>query len=155
VTTFSNPRLTERLKAHSVSPDLLGAEVETGLAVSLGPASQIEIVDDQLGCWLPFVGAEPDEHWLRLFREASSDWPSHLVEPQLDEDRGVWFGPFPVNGLDEHAHALKRRVEDVNLVYQSRVVPELRRQYEEAVRLEAERRQVRAHVEGQLRELFG
>jgi len=155
VTTFSNPRLTERLKAHSAAPEFLTVEVEPGRDVSLGPASQVEIVDEQVGCWIPFVGAEPDEHWLQLFRDAAASWPTHLVEPQLDEDRGIWLGPLPVHALEEHALTLKQRVDAANRDYHHHVLPELRRQHEEAVRAEAERRQLRATVESQLRELFG
>src|SRR5437870_4839376 len=66
--------------------------LEEGSTITLGSASEIELVDGEVSFFVPFSSPRPNERWLRLFREARSEWPLQLREPQLEDDRGVWLG---------------------------------------------------------------
>ncbi len=123
--------------------------------VSLGPATQIEIEDEQVRFLAPFVDRWPSEYWLRAFRQAQLAWPAHLVEPRIDEGRGLQFGPLPVGELEEHVRAAKERVEAANRIYVDEIEPELRRQQEEALRREQEEGRLQAEVEAKLKHLLG
>ena len=123
--------------------------------VKLGPATQIEIDSGQVSFLVPFAGTWPNEYWLRAFRQAHSAWPAHLVEPRRDEGRGVQVGPLPAHQLEEHVQTLKDRVTAANRSYADEIEPELRRQREEALRLEEEERRLHADVESKLKLLLG
>jgi hypothetical protein len=130
-------------------------ERDTRPPVSLGPASQIELEGDQVRFLVPFAGQWPGEHWLVAFRQAHLVWPSHLVEPRLDEGRGLQLGPLPVALLEEHVSAAKEQVAAANRIYVDEIEPELRRQRDEARRREQEEHQLQANVEAKLRHLLG
>ena len=123
--------------------------------VSVGPATQIELDGDQVRFLVPFAGLRPNEHWLQAFRRLQQDWPMELVEPRLDEGRGIYLGPLPVDALDRHVAALKAAVERANRIYVDEIEPELRRQREAALRREEEERRLRADVESRLKALLG
>jgi hypothetical protein len=123
--------------------------------VTLGPASQIEIEDGQVRFLVPFAAQWPSEYWLRAFRQAQLVWPSHLVEPRLDEGRGLQLGPLPVADLEEHVRAAKEQVAAANRIYADEIEPELRRQREEARRREQEEYRLQADVEAKLKHLLG
>jgi hypothetical protein len=123
--------------------------------VKLGAATQIELESGHVSFLVPFAAQWPNEYWLRAFRQAHAAWPSHLVEPRLDEGRGVQLGPLPAHQLEEHVQALKDRVTAANRIYADEIEPELRRQREEALRREEEERRLHADIESKLRLLLG
>ena len=122
--------------------------------MSLGPASQIELEGDEVRFLAPFAGQWPSEYWLRAFRQAQLVWPSHLVEPRLDEGRGLQLGPLPVAALEEHVRAAKEQVAAANRIYFDEIEPELRRQRDEAHRREQEEHRLQADVESKLKHLL-
>jgi len=126
-----------------------------GADVSLGPATQIEIEAGHVQFLVPFAGSWPNEYWMRAFRQAHLTWPTHLVEPLVDEGRGLHFGPLPAAMLEEHVRALKDRVESANRIYADEIEPELRRQRDEALRREQEEIRLQAEVESKLKHLLG
>jgi hypothetical protein len=126
-----------------------------GADVSLAAATQVEIESGHVRFLVPFNGGWPGEYWLRAFRQASRMWPSHLVEPMLDEGRGVQMGPLPTGALEEHVRAVKELVAAANRVYDEEIEPELRRQREEALRREREELRLQAEVESTLKNLLG
>ncbi len=128
---------------------------DAGPHVSLGPATQIEIEDGQVRFLAPFVGQWPSEYWLRAFRQAQLVWPSYLVEPRIDEGRGLQLGPLPTAELEQHVRAAKEQVEAANRIYFDEIEPELRRQREEALRREQEEVRIQAEVEAKLKYLLG
>ena len=130
-------------------------ERESRPEVSLGPASQIELEAGEVRFLVPFAAQWPSEYWLRAFRQAQLVWPSHLVEPRLDEGRGLQLGPLPVALLEEHVRAAKEQVAAANRIYLDQIEPELRRQREEAQRREQETHRLQADVEAQLKHLLG
>jgi hypothetical protein len=123
--------------------------------VSLGTASQVEIANGSVRFLVPFVGSLPDEQWLEVFEHAGSSWPAQLREPRLEEVYGIVFGPLPVDQLEEHVEALKDRVSMTNRRYRDEVVPELRRQFEDAKRREEEARRLEEDVQDRLARLLG
>ena len=123
--------------------------------VSLGPAAQIEIESGEVRFLVPFAGQWPNEHWLRGFRQAQLVWPSHLVEPRLDEGRGLYLGPLPAAQLEEHVRAAQEQVAASNRIYFDEIEPELRRQREEALRREQEEERLQAEVQARLKRLLG
>ena len=123
--------------------------------VALGAAMQIDIESGHVSFLVPFVGQWPNEYWLQAFRQAQGAWPQHLVEPRLDEGRGLQVGPLPAHELEEHVRAVKERVETANRIYTEQIEPELRRQREEAVRREQEQERLQAEVESKLKFLLG
>jgi hypothetical protein len=126
-----------------------------GPDVVLGPAARIEIESGQVSFLVPFAGQWPTEYWLQAFRQAQLVWPSHLVEPRLDEGRGLQLGPLPAHELEQHVRALKEQVAAANRIYSEQIEPELRRQREEAIRREEEERRLQADVESKLKLLLG
>jgi hypothetical protein len=128
---------------------------EPGPEVSLGPASQVELEGGEVRFLAPFAGQWPSEHWLRAFRQAQLVWPSYLVEPRLDEGRGLQLGPLPVAALEEHVRAAKEQVAAANRIYRDEIEPELRRQRDEARRREQEEYRLQADVEAKLKHLLG
>ena len=128
---------------------------EAGPEMSLGPASQIELEGGDVRFMVPFAGQWPTEYWLRAFRQAQLVWPSHLVEPRLDEGRGLQLGPLPVAALEEHVRAAKEQVAAANRIYFDEIEPELRRQRNEAQRREQEEHRLQADVEAKLKHLLG
>src|SRR5262249_27554150 len=64
-------------------------ERPAGGDIELGKATQLEIDGADVQFLVPFRGSWPNEYWLRAFRQANDSWPSHLVEPRLDEGRGL------------------------------------------------------------------
>jgi hypothetical protein len=131
------------------------AERRPGTVVALGAATQIEIEAGEVAFLVPFRGQWPNEYWLRAFRQAHASWPSHLVEPRVDEGRGLQLGPFPAAALEEHVRAVKDRVTLANRIYADEIEPELRRQREEALRREQEAERLQAEVESRLKLLLG
>jgi len=123
--------------------------------VSLGAATQLEIDSGLVRFLVPFNGAWPNEYWLRAFRQAHLAWPSHLVEPLIDEGRGLQLGPLPAAELEEHVRALKDQVASANRIYSDEIEPELYRQREEALRREQEETRLQAEVESKLKSLLG
>jgi hypothetical protein len=123
--------------------------------VALAAATEIEIESGHVRFLVPFAGRWPSEHWLLAFRRAQLAWPPHLVEPRLDEARGLQLGPLPATDLDAHVRALKELVASANRVYRDEVEPELRRQREEALRREEEACRLQAEVEAKLKNLLG
>ena len=75
--------------------------------VTLGAATQIEIDSGQVRFLVPFAGRWPSEHWLRAFRQSQLSWPPQLVEPLLDEGRGLQLGPLPAAELEDHVRTLR------------------------------------------------
>ncbi len=136
-------------------PERPATEYEAIGLVSLGSASQVEIAGDSVRFLVPFVGALPDEHWLDAFEQAGASWPAHLREPKLEDIYGILFGPLPVAELEDHVEALKERVAVTNRRYREEVVPELRRQFEEARRREEEAVRLAADVQSRLARLLG
>jgi hypothetical protein len=126
-----------------------------GSDVSLAAATQIEIDSGFVRFLVPFSGPWPSEYWMRAFRQAHLSWPSHLVEPLMDEGRGLQLGPLPVAELEQHVHALKDQVAAANRIYSDEIEPELRRQREEALRREQEEIRIQAEVESTLKSLLG
>src|SRR5207245_7483908 len=104
---------------------------------------------------VPFADRWPSEHWLRAFRQAQLSWPAQLVEPLLDEGRGLQLGPFPATELDDHVQALKEHVAAANRIYVEEIEPDLRRQREDAIRREQEEHRLQAEVEAKLKHLLG
>jgi hypothetical protein len=149
--------LSERLRGgHEFVPAFSeDGEGKGRIDVSLGPATQIEFEDGQVRFLVPFTREWPNEYWLRAFRQAQLVWPSHLVQPRIDEGRGLQFGPFSVAELEEHVRAAKDQVAAGNRIYAEEVEPELRRQREEAFRRDEEERRLQAEVETKLRLLLG
>ena len=150
--------LSQRLRHGHES--FAGAQVEDEPAeqrreVALGPATQIEIEGGEVRFRVPFAQEWPNEYWLRAFRQMQSVWPGQLVEPRLDEGRGLVLGPLPVEALEEHVRAAKDRVAAANRIYFDEIEPELRRQHDEAQRREDEERRVQAEVEAKLKHLLG
>jgi hypothetical protein len=123
--------------------------------VTLAAAKQIEIESGYVRFLVPFAGRWPSEHWLRAYRHVLLSWPPLLVEPLLDEGRGVQLGPLPAVELDAHVRALKELVAAANLIYTEQIEPELRRQREEALRREEEEHRLQAEVEAKLKSLLG
>jgi hypothetical protein len=150
--------LSERIR-HGHEPfgdDVLPPELrETRPEVSLGPATQIEIEAGEVRFLVPFAGQWPSEYWLRAFRQAQLVWPSHLVEPRIDEGRGLQLGPLPTAELEQHVRAAQEQVAAANRIYFDEIEPELRRQREEARRREDEEHRLQAEVEAKLRHLLG
>ena len=150
--------LSERLRGHeSFTGGPAGDEQREagGPEMSLGPASQIEIEGGDVRFLVPFADQWPTEYWLRAFRQAQLVWPSHLVEPRLDEGRGLQLGPLPVAALEEHVRAAKAQVAAANRIYFDEIEPELRRQRAEAQRREQEEHRLQADVEAKLKHLLG
>ena len=93
--------------------------------------------------------------WPRAFRQAGASWPEHLVEPLLDEGRGLQLGPLPAHALEDNVRAVKDRVALANRIYSDETKPELRRQREEALRREQEAERLQAEIESKLKLLLG
>lgn len=151
--------LSERIRGHdgwgpSPEPEEPVDRVP-GADVSLGAATQIEIESGHVRFLVPFAGSWPNEYWLHAFRQAHGAWPAHLVEPLIDEGRGLQLGPLPAHALEEHVRALKDRVEDANRLYADEIEPELRRQRDEAIRREQEELRLQAEIESKLKNLLG
>ena len=123
--------------------------------VALAGATHIEIEDGQVRFLVPFQGGWPSEHWLRAFRQTQLAWPPQLVEPLLDEGRGLQLGPLPAGELDAHVRALKEHVAAANRIYVEQIEPDLRRQREDAIRREQEEHRLHAEVEAKLKSLLG
>ena len=151
--------LSQRIRGHewlSLAPDPEAEPQEApGTDVSLEAATQIEIDSGHVRFLVPFSGPWPNEYWLRAFRQAHLSWPSHLVEPLMDEGRGLQLGPLPVAELEQHVRALKDQVASANRIYADEIEPELRRQREEALRREQEEIRLQAEVESTLKSLLG
>jgi hypothetical protein len=151
--------LASRLRStHEGHPPVIEREQRqrpAGTDVTLGPATQIDIDSGQVSFLVPFNGQWPNEYWLRAFRQAQSAWPPHLVEPRLDEGRGLVMGPLPAQDLEEHVHAAQDRVAAANRIFTEEIEPELRRQREEALRREQEEHRLQADVEAKLKALLG
>ena len=130
-------------------------ERTTDADVALGAAAQIEVDGGEVSFLVPFRGQWPNEYWLRGFRQASAWWPEHLIEPLLDEGRGLHVGPLPAHALEDHVRAVKDRVALANRIYSDEIEPELRRQREEALRREQEAERLQAEVESKLKLLLG
>ena len=157
-TLLGGGQLSERLRhGHEffAGDPAEGKHRETIPSVSLGAASQIELEGGQVRFLVPFAGRWPNEHWLTAFRQAHQVWPSHLVEPCLDEGRGLQLGPLPVALLEEHVWAAQEQVTAANRIYDEEIEPELRRQREEAKRREEEEHRLQADVEAKLKHLLG
>ena len=131
------------------------AEHATATVVALGAATQVEIEGGEVSFFVPFRGQWPNEYWLRAFRQARASWPEHLVEPLLDEGRGLHLGPLPAHALEDHVRAVKDRVALANRIYSDEIEPELRRQREEALRREQEAERLQAEIESKLKLLLG
>ena len=137
------------------------AEVDTSWGaerapiVTLGAATQIELDGREVRFLVPFTGQRPNEHWLQAFRGLLRSWPLDLVEPRLDEGRGLHLGPLPADRVEEHVEALKSAVAEASRIYTDEIEPELRRQREEALRREEEERRLRVDVESRLKALLG
>ena len=123
--------------------------------VTLGAATQIETDSGQVRFLVPFAGRWPSEHWLRAFRQSQLSWPPQLVEPLLDEGRGLQLGPLPAAGLEDHVRSLKDRISAANRIYSEEIEPDLRRQREDAIRREQEAHRLQAEVEAKLKYLLG
>lgn len=123
--------------------------------VELAAAKQIEIESGHVRFLVPFAGRWPSEHWLRAYRHVLLSWPAQLVEPLLDEGRGIQLGPLSAAELDAHVRALKELVAAANRIYAEQIEPELRRQREEALRREEEEHRLQAEVEAKLKYLLG
>jgi len=151
--------LSERIRSHDgwAPVQELEQPVERvpGADVALGAATQIKIEAGNVRFLVPFAGPWPNEYWMRAFREAHRAWPAHLVEPLIDEGRGVQLGPLPAAALEEHVRALKDRVADANRIYADEIEPELRRQRDEALRREQEELRLQAEIESKLKSLLG
>ncbi len=151
--------LSERIRSHDAWAH--GPELEEPVErppasdVSLGAATQVEIESGQVRFLVPFDGSWPNENWLRAFRQAHLRWPSHLMEPLVDEGRGVRLGPLPAAALEEHVRALKAQVAEANRIYDEEIEPELRRQRDEALRREQEELRLQAEIESKLKNLLG
>jgi len=131
------------------------SERRPGPDVALGAATQIEIEAGEVAFLVPFQGQWPNEYWLLAFRKAHESWPPHLVEPRVDEGRGLQLGPLPAPALEEHVRAVKDRVALANWIFTEQIEPELRRQREEALRREQEAERLRAEIESKLKLLLG
>jgi hypothetical protein len=148
--------LSDRLRsAEGYVPPPQQAERPRGHDVSLGAATQVEIDAGEVSFRVPFQGQWPNEYWLRAFRQAQRAWPGHLIEPLVDEGRGLQLGPLPAAALEEHVRAVKDRVALANRIYSDEIEPELRRQREEALRREQEAERLQAEVESKLKLLLG
>jgi hypothetical protein len=151
--------LSERIRgldASAHAPDVEEpVERLPGADVSLGAATQVEIESGHVRFLVPFNGSWPNEYWMRAFRQAHLRWPSHLMEPLVDEGRGVQLGPLPASALEEHVRALKDQVADANRIYDEEIEPELRRQRDEALRREQEELRLQAEIESKLKNLLG
>ena len=152
--------LSERLRAgqDGYSPSLEREQEQqrsSGPDVRLGAATQIEIDAGEVAFLVPLQGQWPNEYWLLAFRQAHESWPPHLVEPRVDEGRGLQLGPLPAAALEEHVRAVKDRVALANRIYADEIEPELRRQREEALRREQEAERLQAEVESKLKLLLG
>jgi len=123
--------------------------------VALAGAKELETESGYVRFLVPFAGRWPSEHWLRAYRHVLLSWPSQLVEPQLEEGRGVQLGPLPATELDAHVRALKDLIAAANRIYADQIEPELRRQREEALRREQEEERLLADVEARLKNLLG
>jgi hypothetical protein len=156
---FGGGQLSERIRSHdegSFQPRRISVVSQPGVEeVTLGAATQIEIESGHVRFLVPFDGRWPSENWLLAFRRAQLAWPPQLVEPRLDEGRGLQLGPLPATELDDHVRALKELVASSNRLYRDEVEPELRRQREEALRREEEQRRLQAEVEAKLKSLLG
>ncbi len=153
--------LSERMRhAHDGTlPDLRVVDEQASPArpdeVALGPATQIEVIGQEVSFLVPFVGKWPNEHWLQAFRDTRMIWPEHLSEPLLDEGRGLHLGPIQASTLEEHVNAVKARVAEANRLWADEIEPELRRQREEALRREHEELRIQAEVQAKLKSLLG
>src|SRR5439155_18465699 len=107
--TLHGGLLSERLRQGpdgiSVTPS--ERHQERGPEVRLGSAAQIELEDGQVRFLVPFAGQWPGEHWLQAFRQAQHAWPGNLLEPRVDEGRGLYLGPLPAGAVEEHVQAMK------------------------------------------------
>ena len=92
---------------------------------------------------------------MRAFRQSQLSWPPQLVEPLLDEGRGLQLGPLPAAELEDHVRTLKERVSAANRIYSEEIEPDLRRQREDAIRREQEAHRLQAEVEAKLKYLLG
>ena len=151
--------LSERIRSHDGWAHVPAPEQQVarpvGADVSLAAATQLEIEAGHVRFLVPFNGAWPSEYWLRAYRQAHGAWPGHLVEPLIDEGRGIQLGPLPADQLEEHVRALKNQVEAANRIYADEIEPELRRQRDEALRREQEELRLQAEVESKLKHLLG
>jgi hypothetical protein len=151
--------LSERIRSHdgwaSAPEPEEPVERGPGSDVSLGAATQIEIESGHVRFLVPFAGSWPNEYWWHAFRQTHLTWPPHLVEPLIDEGRGLQLGPLPAAALEDHVRALKDRVEAANRIYADEIEPELRRQREEALRREQEELRLQAEIESKLKNLLG
>ena len=155
---FGSALLSDRIRAgHDGQPAVERVEeFESRPAdVVLGPAIHVEIEAGEVSFLVPFADRWPSEYWLRAFRQAHARWPTHLVEPRIDEGRGLQLGPLPAAALEEHVSALKDHVAAANRIFAEEIEPELRRQREEALRREQEAERLQAEVESKLRLLLG
>jgi hypothetical protein len=147
--------LADRLRSEQPPPEPVEPEPDLEHMVELGPALQVEISGRNVTFLVPFLSTVFDPEWMRAYHDQVTRWPAQLAEPQFEEGRGVWLGPLPVSALEEHVNALKELVETSNRIYANEIVPELRRQQEEALRAELELEQLQAEVEARLRRLLG
>jgi hypothetical protein len=151
-------QLANRLRAihdgHAPEPEP-NEQRSANMVVTLGAATQVEIESGHVSFLVPFTGQWPNGYWLQAFRQTQAAWPSHLVEPRLDEGRGVHMGPLPAHELEEHVRAVQDRVAAANRIYADEIEPELRRQREEALRREQELERLQAEVESKLKQLLG
>jgi hypothetical protein len=151
--------LSERIRshdgwAHAPEPEVQ-VERAAGADVTLAAATQVEIESGHVRFLVPFSGSWPNEYWMRAFRQAHLTWPPHLVEPLIDEGRGLQLGPLPAAQLEDHVRALKERVDAANRIYTDEIEPELRRQRDEALRREHEELRLQAEIESKLKNLLG
>ena len=151
--------LSDRIRGHESFAHAPEAEEPVGRLpgadVSLGAATQVEIDSGHVRFLVPFNGGWPSEYWLRAFRQAQRAWPSHLVEPLIDEGRGLQVGPLPPSALEEHVRVLKSQIAAANRIYDDEIEPELRRQRDEALRREQEELRLHAQIESTLKNLLG
>jgi hypothetical protein len=156
---FDGGQLSERIRSHDegpFQPRRVSVVSQPGVEdVALGAATQIEIESGHVRFLVPFDGRWPSEPWLLAFRRAQLAWPPQLVEPRLDEGRGLQLGPLPAAELDDAVRALKELVASSNRLYRDEIEPELRRQREEALRREQEEHRLQAEVEARLKLLLG
>jgi hypothetical protein len=156
---FGSALLSDRIRAGHEGLPAAAERVEEpesrSADVSLGAAMHVEIEAGEVSFLVPFLDQWPSEYWLKAFRQAHPLWPSHLVEPRIDEGRGLQMGPLPVAALEEHVAALKNHVAAANRIFTDEIEPELRRQREEALRREQEAERLQNDVESKLRLLLG
>lgn len=152
-------RLSERIRTsqdgYVPPPERVEPVRPPGADVSLAAATQLEIQSGEVRFLVPFNGSWPNEYWMRAFRQAHSTWPADLVEPRIDEGRGLQLGPLAAADLEETVRALKALVGSANRIYAEEIEPEIRRQRDEAFRREQEEIRLQAEVESKLKSLLG